>query len=168
MAAGSMLSPEDLAAQGLRHPMHTDTAAAKPSSPSLSLSGIVQDLSQRGAKKEPPPAAKQAAEEKKEYNPHRKQKTSRAQRIPSRSVPEDESPVSAEQAAFTLKQRSAVIEERVKPRKDTAASKPGLKTSAAKEAKKPQHYTMDRAARIAAAEARFGSIGTSGGGDDDD
>lgn len=160
--AGTVLSPAS--ADNVRHEM--TSSAELPARHMPSIRSVMQDIARKGreagAPKAPGPESTlpQEPAAKPEYNPHHKQKESSVKQRQS-EVEKQEAKDEEKMAPNTsLQSRSMQIESRVKPlapvgpKADREITKKSSIPQRALDT--PQHYNMDRAARVAAAEARLG------------
>lgn len=171
LPAGATLAPAHIDGQmtGASIVHHDMTTADQlPSKPVLSVRSIMQDIvsKSREAKAAQQPvlapeleqASKPAA--KPEYNPHHKQKESSVKQRQSEVEKQEAKDEEKMAPNMSLQSRSMQIESRVKPlatvgpKADREITKKSSIPQRALDA--PQHYNMDRAARVAAAEARLG------------
>ena len=169
LPAGATLAPAHIDGQMtgasiVHHDMTTTDQL--PSKPVLSVRSIMQDIARKsrevGALQqpvlEPTPAPEPAA--KPEYNPHHKQKESSVKQRQSEVEKQEAKDEEKMAPNMSLQSRSMQIESRVKPlapvgpKADREITKKSSIPQRALDA--PQHYNMDRAARVAAAEARLG------------
>lgn len=162
--AGTVLSPAS--ADNVRHEM---TSSAKlPARHMPSIRSVMQDIARKsreaGALQQPvlapEPEQAPAPAVKPEYNPHHKQKESSVKQRQSEVEKQEAKDEEKMAPNMSLQSRSMQIESRVKPlapvgpKADREITKKSSIPQRALDA--PQHYNMDRAARVAAAEARLG------------
>lgn len=169
LPAGATLAPAHIDGQmtGASIVHHDMTTADQlPSKPVLSVRSIMQDIARKSREAgalqqpvlEPTPAPAPAA--KPEYNPHHKQKESSVKQRQSEVEKQEAKDEEKMAPNMSLQSRSMQIESRVKPlapvgpKADREITKKSSIPQRALDA--PQHYNMDRAARVAAAEARLG------------
>lgn len=171
LPAGATLAPVHIdgqmaGASVVHHDMTTTDQL--PSKPVLSVRSIMQDIARKsreaGASQQPvlSPEPEQAPEPaaKPEYNPHHKQKESSVKQRQSEVEKQEAKDEEKMAPNMSLQSRSMQIESRVKPlapvgpKADREITKKSSIPQRALDA--PQHYNMDRAARVAAAEARLG------------
>ena len=169
LPAGATLAPAHIDGQMtgasiVHHDMTTTDQL--PSKPVLSVRSIMQDIARKSREAgalqqpvlEPTPAPAPAA--KPEYNPHHKQKESSVKQRQSEVEKQEAKDEEKMAPNMSLQSRSMQIESRVKPlapvgpKADREITKKSSIPQRALDA--PQHYNMDRAARVAAAEARLG------------
>lgn len=160
--AGTVLSPAS--ADNVRHEM--TSSAELPARHMPSIRSVMQDIARKGreagAPKAPVPEQTQApaVAVKPEYNPHHKQKESSVKQRQSEVEKQEVKDEEKMAPNMSLQSRSMQIESRVKPlapvgpKADREITKKSSIPQRALDA--PQHYNMDRAARVAAAEARLG------------
>ena len=160
--AGTVLSPAS--ADNVRHEM--TSSAELPARHMPSIRSVMQDIARKGREagapsapgSEPTPAP--APVVKPEYNPHHKQKESSVKQRQSEVEKQEAKDEEKMASNMSLQSRSMQIESRVKPlapvgpKADREITKKSSIPQRALDA--PQHYNMDRAARVAAAEARLG------------
>ena len=161
--AGTVLSPAS--ADNVRHEM--TSSAELPARHMPSIRSVMQDIARKGREAgapkvpgpEPTPQAPEPAA-KPEYNPHHKQKESSVKQRQSEVEKQEAKDEEKMAPNMSLQSRSMQIESRVKPlasvgpKADREITKKSSIPQRALDA--PQHYNMDRAARVAAAEARLG------------
>lgn len=171
LPAGATLAPAHIDGQMtgasiVHHDMTTTDQL--PSKPVLSVRSIMQDIARKsreaGALQQPvlAPESEQAPAPaaKPEYNPHHKQKESSVKQRQSEVEKQEAKDEEKMAPNMSLQSRSMQIESRVKPlapvgpKADREITKKSSIPQRALDA--PQHYNMDRAARVAAAEARLG------------
>lgn len=169
LPAGATLAPAHIDGQmtGASIVHHDMTTADQlPSKPVLSVRSIMQDIARKSREAgalqqpvlEPTPAPAPAA--KPEYNPHHKQKESSVKQRQAEVEKQEAKDEEKMAPNMSLQSRSMQIESRVKPlapvgpKADREITKKSSIPQRALDA--PQHYNMDRAARVAAAEARLG------------
>lgn len=171
LPAGATLAPAHIdgqltGASIVHHDMTTTDQL--PSKPVLSVRSIMQDIARKsreaGALQQPVLAPEatpaQAPAVKPEYNPHHKQKESSVKQRQSEVEKQEAKDEEKMAPNMSLQSRSMQIESRVKPlapvgpKADREITKKSSIPQRALDA--PQHYNMDRAARVAAAEARLG------------
>lgn len=171
LPAGATLAPAHIDGQMtgasiVHHDMTTTDQL--PSKPVLSVRSIMQDIARKsreaGVLQQPvlAPEATPAPEPatKPEYNPHHKQKESSVKQRQSEVEKQEAKDEEKMAPNMSLQSRSMQIESRVKPlapvgpKADREITKKSSIPQRALDA--PQHYNMDRAARVAAAEARLG------------
>lgn len=167
LPAGAMLAPAHIdgqmtGASVVHHDMTTTDQL--PSKPVLSVRSIMQDIARKsreaGAPKAPVPEQAHQPAVKPEYNPHHKQKESSVKQRQSEVEKQEAKDEEKMTPNMSLQSRSMQIESRVKPlapvgpKADREITKKSSIPQRALDA--PQHYNMDRAARVAAAEARLG------------
>lgn len=160
--AGTVLSPAS--ADNVRHEM--TSSAELPARHMPSVRSVMQDIARKsreaGAPKAPGPESTLPQEPavKPEYNPHHKQKESSVKQRQSEVEKQEAKDEEKMAPNMSLQSRSMQIESRVKPlapvgpKADREITKKSSIPQRALDA--PQHYNMDRAARVAAAEARLG------------
>lgn len=158
--AGTVLSPAS--ADNVRHEM--TSSSELPSRTMPSVRSVMQDIARksRDEGKPLPPGPEQvpAPAAKPEYNPHHKQKESSVKQRQSEVEKQEAKDEEKMAPNMSLQSRSMQIESRVKPlapvgpKADREITKKSSIPQRALDA--PQHYNMDRAARVAAAEARLG------------
>ena len=158
--AGTVLSPAS--ADNVRHEM--TSSAELPARHMPSIRSVMQDIARKsreaGTPKAPVPAQVPAPAAKPEYNPHHKQKESSVKQRQSEVEKQEAKDEEKMAPNMSLQSRSMQIESRVKPlapvgpKADREITKKSSIPQRALDA--PQHYNMDRAARVAAAEARLG------------
>ena len=169
LPAGATLAPAHIDGQMtgasiVHHDMTTTDQL--PSKPVLSVRSIMQDIARKsreaGALQQPvlEPTPAPAPAVKPEYNPHHKQKESSVKQRQSEVEKQEAKDEEKMAPNMSLQSRSMQIESRVKPlapvgpKADREITKKSSIPQRALDA--PQHYNMDRAARVAAAEARLG------------
>ena len=171
LPAGATLAPVHIDGQMtgasiVHHDMTTTDQL--PSKPVLSVRSIMQDIARKsreaGALQQPvlapEPEQAPAPAVKPEYNPHHKQKESSVKQRQSEVEKQEAKDEEKMAPNMSLQSRSMQIESRVKPlapvgpKADREITKKSSIPQRALDA--PQHYNMDRAARVAAAEARLG------------
>lgn len=169
LPAGATLAPAHIDGQMtgasiVHHDMTTTDQL--PSKPVLSVWSIMQDIARKsreaGALQQPvlDPTPAPAPAVKSEYNPHHKQKESSVKQRQSEVEKQEAKDEEKMAPNMSLQSRSMQIESRVKPlapvgpKADREITKKSSIPQRALDA--PQHYNMDRAARVAAAEARLG------------
>lgn len=171
LPAGATLAPAHIDGQMtgasiVHHDMTTTDQL--PSKPALSVRSIMQDIARKsreaGALQQPvlapEPEQAPAPAAKPEYNPHHKQKESSVKQRQSEVEKQEAKDEEKMAPNMSLQSRSMQIESRVKPlapvgpKADREITKKSSIPQRALDA--PQHYNMDRAARVAAAEARLG------------
>ena len=171
LPAGATLAPAHIDGQMtgasiVHHDMTTTDQL--PSKPVLSVRSIMQDIARKsreaGALQQPvlAPVPEQVSKPavKPEYNPHHKQKESSVKQRQSEVEKQEAKDEEKMAPNMSLQSRSMQIESRVKPlapvgpKADREITKKSSIPQRALDA--PQHYNMDRAARVAAAEARLG------------
>lgn len=158
--AGTVLSPAS--ADNVRHEM--TSSAELPARHIPSIRSVMQDIARKGreagAPKAPVPEQVQPPAVKSEYNPHHKQRESSVKQRQSEVEKQEAKDEEKMAPNMSLQSRSMQIESRVKPlapagpKADREITKKSSIPQRALDA--PQHYNMDRAARVAAAEARLG------------
>ena len=158
--AGTVLSPAS--ADNVRHEM--TSSAELPARHMPSVRSVMQDIARKsreaGAPSAPVPEQVPAPAVKPEYNPHHKQKESSVKQRQSEVEKQEAKDEEKMAPNMSLQSRSMQIESRVKPlapvgpKADREITKKSSIPQRALDA--PQHYNMDRAARVAAAEARLG------------
>lgn len=158
--AGTVLSPAS--ADNVRHEM--TSSAELPARHMPSIRSVMQDIARKGreagAPKAPVPEQAPAPAVKPEYNPHHKQKESSVKQRQSEVEKQEAKDEEKMAPNMSLQSRSMQIESRVKPlapvgpKADREITKKSSIPQRALDV--PQHYNMDRAARVAAAEARLG------------
>ena len=158
--AGTVLSPAS--ADNVRHEM--TSSAELPARHMPSIRSVMQDIARKGreaeAPKAPVPEQTQQPAAKPEYNPHHKQKESSVKQRQSEVEKQEAKDEEKMAANMSPQSRSMQIESRVKPlapvgpKADREITKKSSIPQRALDA--PQHYNMDRAAPVAAAEARLG------------
>ena len=158
--AGTVLSPAS--ADNVRHEM--TSSAELPARHMPSIRSVMQDIARKGREAGAPkaPVLEQAPAPavKPEYNPHHKQKESSVKQRQSEVEKQEAKDEEKMAPNMSLQSRSMQIESRVKPlapvgpKADREITKKSSIPQRALDA--PQHYNMDRAARVAAAEARLG------------
>ena len=158
--AGTVLS--SASADNVRHEM--TSSAELPARHMPSIRSVMQDIARKGreagAPKAPVPEQAPLPAAKPEYNPHHKQKESSVKQRQSEVEKQEAKDEEKMAPNMSLQSRSMQIESRVKPlapvgpKADREITKKSSIPQRALDA--PQHYNMDRAARVAAAEARLG------------
>ena len=158
--AGTVLS--HASADNVRHEM--TSSAELPARHMPSIRSVMQDIARKGREAGAPKApvleqvSKPAA--KPEYNPHHKQKESSVKQRQSEVEKQEAKDEEKMAPNMSLQSRSMQIESRVKPLAPVGpkADREITKKSSIPQRvlDMPQHYNMDRAARVAAAEARLG------------
>ena len=171
LPAGATLAPAHIDGQMtgasiVHHDMTTTDQL--PSKPALSVRSIMQDIARKsreaGALQQPvlapEPEQAPAPAVKPEYNPHHKQKESSVKQRQFEVEKQEAKDEEKMAPNMSLQSRSMQIESRVKPlapvgpKADREITKKSSIPQRALDT--PQHYNMDRAARVAAAEARLG------------
>lgn len=158
--AGTVLSPAS--ADNVRHEM--TSSAELPARHMPSIRSVMQDIARKGREAGAPkaPVSEQVSKPavKPEYNPHHKQKESSVKQRQSEVEKQEAKDEEKMAPNMSLQSRSMQIESRVKPlapvgpKADREITKKSSIPQRALDT--PQHYNMDRAARVAAAEARLG------------
>ena len=158
--AGTVLS--SASADNVRHEM--TSSAELPARHMPSIRSVMQDIARKGreagAPKAPVLEQAPAPAAKPEYNPHHKQKESSVKQRQSEVEKQEAKDEEKMAPNMSLQSRSMQIESRVKPlapvgpKADREITKKSSIPQRALDT--PQHYNMDRAARVAAAEARLG------------